>query len=247
MEGHYNVCPNVDFMATQPNYKGALTNYLTHPESMTFHLPDHMSLIEGALVEPAAVGIHAAKMAEDILGKSVVILGSGCIGLMTLQACKLKGATNIVMIDVLDNRLEKALDLGANAILKGDDPDLTTKVKELVGEYGADVVIETAGSIFTAKKALELVKRRGKILIVGTIPGDTPIDFLKINREVTIQTVFRYANDYSSTINLIASGKFDVESLADKFFDYSDTQEAFEFSVNNKRDLIKGVIILNEE
>lgn len=247
MEGHYNVCPNVDFMATQPNYKGALTNYLTHPESMTFHLPDHMSLIEGALVEPAAVGIHAAKMAEDILGKSVVILGSGCIGLMTLQACKLKGATNIVMIDVLDNRLEKALDLGANAILKGDDPDLTAKVKELVGEYGADVVIETAGSIFTAKKALELVKRRGKILIVGTIPGDTPIDFLKINREVTIQTVFRYANDYSSTINLIASGKFDVESLADKFFDYSDTQEAFEFSVNNKRDLIKGVIILNEE
>lgn len=247
MEGHYNVCPNVDFMATQPNYKGALTNYLTHPESMTFHLPDHMSLIEGALVEPAAVGIHAAKMAEDILGKSVVILGSGCIGLMTLQACKLKGATNIVMIDVLDNRLEKALDLGANAILKGDDPDLTAKVKELVGEYGADVVIETAGSIFTAKKALELVKRRGKILIVGTIPGDTPIDFLKINREVTIQTVFRYANDYSSTINLIASGKFDVESLADKFFDYADTQEAFEFSVNNKRDLIKGVIILNEE
>ena len=247
MEGHYNVCPNVDFMATQPNYKGALTNYLTHPESMTFHLPDHMSLIEGALVEPAAVGIHAAKMAEDILGKSVVILGSGCIGLMTLQACKLKGATNIVMIDVLDNRLEKALDLGANAILKGDDSDLTTKVKELVGEYGADVVIETAGSIFTAKKSLELVKRRGKILIVGTIPGDTPIDFLKINREVTIQTVFRYANDYSSTINLIASGKFDVESLADKFFDYADTQEAFEFSVNNKRDLIKGVIILNEE
>lgn len=246
LQGHYNVCPNVDFMATQPNYRGALTNYLTHPEAMTFSLPEKMSLIEGALVEPAAVGIHAAKMADDLLGKSVVILGAGCIGLMTLQACKLKGASNIIMIDVLDNRLQKALELGANSALRGDDPKLTDNIKELVGIYGADVVFETAGTSFTASKALEIVKRRGKILIVGSIPGSVPVEFLKINREVSIQTVFRYANDFSATINAIASGKFDVNSIADKFFDYEDTQKAFEFSVNNKKELIKGVIKINE-
>lgn len=242
LSGHYNVCPNVDFMATQPNYRGALTNYLTHPEAMTFHLPENMSLIEGALVEPAAVGIHAAKMAGDILGKTVVILGAGCIGLMTLQACKLKGASKIVVIDILDNRLNKAIELGATATLKGDDPQLTEKVKNIVGEYGADIVLETAGSAFTAKKALEVVKRRGKILIVGSIPDGVSIEFLKINREVTIQTVFRYANDFAVTINSIANGEFDVNSIADRFFNYQDTQKAFEFSVNNKKDLIKGVI-----
>ena len=242
LSGHYNVCPNVDFMATQPNYRGALTNYLTHPEAMTFHLPENMSLIEGALVEPAAVGIHAAKMAGDILGKTVVILGAGCIGLMTLQACKLKGASKIVVIDILDNRLNKAIELGATATLKGDDPQLTEKVKNIVGEYGADIVLETAGSAFTAKKALEVVKRRGKILIVGSIPDGVSIEFLKINREVTIQTVFRYANDFAATINSIANGEFDVNSIADRFFNYQDTQKAFEFSVNNKKDLIKGVI-----
>lgn len=242
LSGHYNVCPNVDFMATQPNYRGALTNYLTHPEAMTFHLPENMSLIEGALVEPAAVGIHAAKMAGDILGKTVVILGAGCIGLMTLQACKLKGASKIVVIDILDNRLNKAIELGATATLKGDDPQLTEKVKNIVGEYGADIVLETAGSAFTAKKALEVVKRRGKILIVGSIPDGVSIEFLKINREVTIQTVFRYANDFDATINSIANGEFDVNSIADRFFNYQDTQKAFEFSVNNKKDLIKGVI-----
>ena len=242
LSGHYNVCPNVDFMATQPNYRGALTNYLTHPEAMTFHLPENMSLIEGALVEPAAVGIHAAKMAGDILGKTVVILGAGCIGLMTLQACKLKGASKIVVIDILDNRLNKAIELGATATLKGDDPQLTEKVKNIVGEYGADIVLETAGSAFTAKKALEVIKRRGKILIVGSIQDGVSIEFLKINREVTIQTVFRYANDFAATINSIANGEFDVNSIADRFFNYQDTQKAFEFSVNNKKDLIKGVI-----
>lgn len=242
MEGHYNVCPDVDFMATQPNYKGALTNYLAHPADMTYHLPENMSIVEGALVEPAAVGIHAAEMAGDLLGKKVVILGSGCIGLMTVQSTKLMGASEIVVIDVLENRLKKAEELGATAIFDGRDEDLIDKVKTVVGEYGADVVFETAGAIPTAKMALQLVKRRGKVMVVGTIPGDTPIDFLKINREVSIQTVFRYANDYPKTINMISKSDFDVLSMVDKYFDYKDTQKAFEFSVNNKSDLIKGVI-----
>ena len=65
LSGHYNICPDVDFMATQPNYRGALTNYLVHPESFTYHLPDNMSMMEGALVEPAAVGMHAAERAAQ--------------------------------------------------------------------------------------------------------------------------------------------------------------------------------------
>lgn len=244
--GHYNLCPDVDFMATQPNYKGALTNYLTHPEDMTFHLPDNMSLIEGALVEPAAVGIHAGEMAGNLLGKKVVILGSGSIGLMTLQAVRLMGAAEIVMIDVLENRLNKAKELGATAIVNGDSENVVDKVKDIIGQDGADVVYETAGAIPTAKMTLQLVKRGGKIMIIGTIPGETPVDFLKINREVTIQTVFRYANDYPKTINFISQNVFDVKGTADKYFDYKDTQEAFDFSVNNKKDLIKGVICVDK-
>lgn len=87
LEGKYNICPDVDFMATQPNYRGALTHYLCHPESFTYKLPDNMDTLEGALVEPAAVGMHAAMLANVKPGKKIVILGAGCIGLMTLQAC----------------------------------------------------------------------------------------------------------------------------------------------------------------
>lgn len=84
LEGKYNICPDVDFMATQPNYRGALTHYLCHPESFTYKLPDNMDTMEGALVEPAAVGMHAAMLADVKPGKKIVILGAGCIGLMTL-------------------------------------------------------------------------------------------------------------------------------------------------------------------
>ena len=111
---------------------------------------------------------------------------------------------------------------------------------------GADIVFETAGSAVTVKQAPYLVMRGGKIMIVGTVPGDSAINFLKINREVTIQTVFRYANRYPVTIEAISSGRFDVKSMVTHIYDYRDVQQAFEESVNNKRDIIKGVIKISD-
>ncbi|HAW6558633.1 TPA: NAD(P)-dependent alcohol dehydrogenase, partial [Salmonella enterica subsp. enterica serovar Enteritidis] len=105
-----------------------------------------------------------------------------------------------------------------------------------------DIVFETAGSAVTTQQAPYLVMRGGKIMIVGTVAGDSAINFLKINREVSIQTVFRYANRYPVTIDAISSGRFDVKSMVTHIYDYKDVQRAFEESVNNKRDIIKGVI-----
>jgi L-iditol 2-dehydrogenase len=242
LEGKYNICPDVDFMATQPHYKGALTNYLTHPANMTYKLPDNMDTMKGALIEPAAVGMHAAIQADVKPGKKIVILGAGCIGLMTLQACKVMGATEIVMVDIIEKRLEMAKKLGAMEVINPKDADTVTRVKEILGDWGADIVFETAGAQVTAKQTPLLVMRGGKIMIVGTIPGETPINFLKINREVSIQTVFRYANNYPMTIQAISSGRFDVQSMVTNIYDYEDVQRAFEESVNCKQDIIKGVI-----
>lgn len=242
LEGKYNICPDVDFMATQPNYKGALTNYLVHPAMMTYKLPENMNTIEGALVEPAAVGMHAAMLAEVKPGKKIVILGAGCIGLMTLQACKVMGANEIVVVDILPKRLGMAKKLGAMEIVNSKEVDSVARVKEILGDLGADIVFETAGTQVTAKQTTLMVMRGGKIMIVGTIKGETPIDFLKINREVTIQTVFRYANSYPVTIEAIASGRFDVKSMVTNIYDYKDVQKAFEDSINCKQDIIKAII-----
>lgn len=246
LEGHYNICPDVDFMATQPNYKGALTNYLTHPERLTYKLPENMNTMEGALVEPAAVGMHAAMEADVKPGKKIVILGAGCIGLMTLQACRCMGATEIVVVDVIEKRLDMAKQLGAMEVINGMKENTVERAKELLGDWGADIVFETAGSKITAGQTTQLVMRGGKIMIVGTISGETPINFLSINREVKIQTVFRYANNYPMTIEAIASGRFDVKSMTTDIFDYQDVQRAFEESISRKSEIIKGVIKMED-
>lgn len=242
LSGHYNICPDVDFMATQPNYRGALTNYLAHPESFTYHLPDNMSMMEGALVEPASVGMHAAEVAGVKPGKKIAILGAGCIGLMTLQACRIMGASEIVVVDMISKRLDMAKKLGAMATVNSKEADAVSTVKELLGEYGADIVFETAGARATAMMTTQMVSRGGKIMIVGTISGETPINFLSINREVTIQTVFRYANNYPMTIDAISSGRFDVTSMVTDEYAYEDVQRAFEESLSRKAEIIKGVI-----
>lgn len=244
--GRYNLCLRMDFMATSPNYRGALTRYLAHPAHMTFRLPEGMDLMEGALVEPAAVGVHAAMNAGAGPGLSVAILGAGCIGLMTLQACKALGATEIVVVDMLKKRLDKALALGASAVVDASAEDTVQAVKRILGELGADIVFETAGSRATASLAPHIVMRGGKIMIVGTIPGDTPVNFLKINREVSIQTVFRYANRYPVTIGAIASGRIDVKSMVTDVYDFADTARAFRESVDRKSEIIKSVVRMEE-
>lgn len=247
LEGKYNICPDVDFMATQPNYRGALTNYLSHPARFTYKLPDTMSLVEGALVEPAAVGMHAASLAKVKPGQKIVILGAGCIGLMTLQACKTMGATEIVVVDVIEKRLDMAKKLGAMEVIDASAQNSVDGCRSILGAAGADIVFETAGSQVTAKQAVLMVARGGKIMIVGTIPGETPIDFLKINREVSIQTVFRYRNCYPQTIQAIASGQFDVASMVTNTYEYKDVQIAFEDSVSKSRDIIKSVVKMPTE
>ena len=158
-EGRYNLCPHVDFMATQPNYRGALTNYLCHPESFTYHLPESMSMMEGALVEPAAVGIHAAMLAGVKPGTRVAILGAGCIGLMTLQACRQMGASDILVSDILSKRLEMAKELGAAVVVNGTEEDAVAACKNAFSGENADIDFETAGSQITAKQALAMVAR----------------------------------------------------------------------------------------
>lgn len=246
LSGHYNICPDVDFLATQPNYRGALTNYITHPESLTYKLPDNMDTMEGALVEPAAVGMHAAMEADVKPGKKIVILGAGCIGLMTLQACRVMGATEIVVVDMIEKRLDMAKKLGAMETINGGKEDTVARAKEILGDLGADIVFETAGARATAAQTTKLVMRGGRIMIVGTVPGDTPVNFLSINREVKIQTVFRYANNYPMTIEAISSGRFDVKSMVTDIYDYKDVQRAFEESLSRKSEIIKGVIKIAE-
>lgn len=241
--GRYNLCPDVQFLATPP-VQGCYENYIAFPENMCFKLPDNISTKEGALVEPLSVGMHAANQGDVKLGDSVVILGAGCIGLVTLLACKAHGATDITVVDVIPKRLDYALKLGATRVINGREMDAVGEVDKLTDGAGVDKVFETAGSPITIQQTPYMVKNGGTIVLVG-ISAQEKIEynFAKIMaKEARIESVFRYRNIYPQAIAAIADGIIDVSGIVTHEFDFEDIQEAFDCAINNKDDVVKAVI-----
>lgn len=244
--GRYNLCPHVEFLATPP-YHGCIMNYIAFPENMAFKLPDNITSKEGALVEPLAVGIHAANQGDVKLGDTVVILGAGTIGLVTLLACKAKGATDITVVDVIPKRLEYAKRLGATRVINGAETDAVAEIEKQTGKSGVDVVIETAGSAVTISQTPYIVKNGGCIVLVGLAAKDIiEFNFAKIMaKEAQIKSVFRYRNIYPQAIKAIAQGIIDITGIVTHEFDFEDTAKAFDYVINNKQDVVKAVIKVN--
>ncbi|NLN66350.1 MAG: NAD(P)-dependent alcohol dehydrogenase [Clostridiaceae bacterium] len=241
--GLYNLCADVEFLATPP-YHGCLQNYIAFPENMCFKLPENVTTKEGALVEPLSVGIHAARQGNVSLGDRVVILGAGCIGLVTMLACKAFGATDLIVVDVIPKRLELAKEIGATHVINAAECDVLKEIDAITDGMGCDIVIETAGTKITYSQTSYIVRRGGTIVLVGLAPQDIiEFNFAKLmNKEAQIKTVFRYRNIYPQAINAIAEGIIDVKPIVTHEFDFEDTAKAFDFVIHHKNDVVKAVI-----
>ena len=241
--GLYNLCPDVRFFATPP-YHGVFTNYVAHPEDMCFKLPDNVSYVEGALIEPLSVGLHATRRGGVKLGDTVVIFGVGCIGLSTLLSSKARGATNIIVVDMMENRLQIAKKLGATYALNPQKINVIERINEITDGKGAHVVIETAGAAMTVKQTADVVKPGGTIVLVGMTPKDkVEFNFMKLmNKEGSIKTIFRYRNLYPTAINAISSGLINVKNIVSHEFDFKDTKIALDYVANNGDKVVKAVI-----
>lgn len=240
--GRYNLCPDVQFISCPP-YQGAMRNYLTHPAHLAYKLPDEVSSLEGALVEPLCVGMHAAQLGGVQLGDTVVILGAGCIGLTTLAACKARSASRIIVTDLFQNRLDKALEMGADYVINGREEDTLARVMELTNGEGANITFETAGNRITAAQTESLTKRGGTIVIVGNVMGDTPMNFYKIaHKELVIKTVHRYRNVFPLAVQAIADKRIDISRIATDCFAFDDGIQAFEKSLKDKQTVVKAIL-----
>ena len=241
--GHYNLCPDVVFLATPP-VQGCNEEYIAFPENMCFKLPDNVSTKEGALIEPLSVGFYASEQGGVKTGDTVVILGSGCIGLVTLLACKAHGAGKIIVADLVEARLQKAIELGATEVINSGKEDALKKIEELTNGRGADVVFETAGSPVTIAQTPFIVRRGGTITLVGiSAKEEITYNFAQImDKEATIKSVFRYRNIYPKAIAAVSSGAINVKGIVTHEFDLEHIQDAYDEAVNNKTDLVKAVI-----
>ncbi len=245
-EGRYNLCPDVEFLATPP-FDGAFVQYIKIREDFVFSIPDHLSYEEAALVEPFSVGIHAAARTGLQPGSTVAIMGMGPVGLMAVAAAKAYGAATIIVTDLEPLRLEAAKQMGASHIINIREQDPLEEIKTITNGKGVDVAWETAGNPTALQSALGSLRRGGKLAIVGLpaqdeIPLNVP--FIADN-EVDIYGIFRYANTYPKGINFLSSGIVDANKLITDKFALEQTQEAMERALNQKSECLKIVVYPN--
>lgn len=174
--GRYNLCPDVSFMATPP-VDGAWSEYVTIRSDFLFKLPEEMSFEEGALLEPLSVGLHAMNRGRVTPSDRLLITGLGPIGLLTIQAAKLYGVTEIYASDVEPFRLEKALELGATAVFNPLKEDLKEGIHLQTKGEGVDVVIETSGNSRVISETMTMVNRGGRVVLIG-LPIEEQIPFM---------------------------------------------------------------------
>lgn len=243
----YNLCPDVVFFATPP-VDGVFQEYVAHEADLCFKLPDNVSTLEGALIEPLAVGFHAAIQGEAHLGQRAVVMGAGCIGLVSMMALKARGVSEVYVVDIMEKRLEKALELGATGVINGAKEDVLERVKELTGGAGMDLVIETAGTEITTRQAIHMAKKGSNIVLVGySKSGEMTLPMsLVLDKELTFKTVFRYRHIYPMAIDAVAAGKVNLKGIVTDVFGLDEAQKAMDYSVNNKADIVKAVIRIAE-
>ena len=246
--GRYNLCPDVVFFATPP-VDGVFQEYVAHEAALCFKLPDNVSTLEGALIEPLAVGFHAAIQGDAHLGQRAVVMGAGCIGLVSMMALKARGVSEVYVVDIMEKRLDKALELGATGVINGAKEDVLEKVNELTDGAGMDLVIETAGTEITTRQAIHMAKKGSNIVLVGySKSGEMTLPMsLVLDKELTFKTVFRYRHIYPMAIDAVAAGKVNLKGIVTDIFGLDEAQKAMDYSVNNKADTVKAVIQIEQE
>ena len=241
--GHYNLCPQVKFFATPP-YDGCLMNYVSFPAEYAFKLPDKVSSVEGALVEPLAIGVNAALTGGVKLGDTVLIFGAGCIGLVTLLAAKAYGASKVIVSDVIPLRLEVAKKLGA-IVVNSREEDLLARVLELTGGRGADVVLDCAGFSQTVADAVRAARPAAHIVIVGL--GADELNGIPLGaisaKELVLTSIFRYKNLYPTAISAIESGAIDISGIVSGTYPFDEAPEAFRTACECATETVKNVIV----
>ncbi|AXI10431.1 butanediol dehydrogenase [Oceanobacillus zhaokaii] len=212
-KGDYNLCEvsNVGFLGLSDD--GGFAEFAVADAKHFHKLPETMSLEEGALVEPTAVAFHAVRNSGLKVGESAAIFGAGPIGLLLLLCAKAAGAAETFVVDISQERLEKAKELGATHVINPMEENAEEKIMAITGK-GVEVAFEAAGAQPTFTSALAALRKKGTLLVVAGFSKEVSIDpNALLFKEAKIEFSLAYANDFPTVIKSIAEGKLDVRKV----------------------------------
>ena len=241
LQGHPNLCPGVRF-AGHGEQDGGLREHMIWPEDRLYPLPDSLSLVEGALLEPLGVALHAIDLAKIQVGMRVGVIGCGPIGLMVIQLLHLRGASQILATEKLPHRLDAAKQFGATQVIQAQEGAEIPEILAATGGEGLDVCIEVAGENQAVEAAIEAASPGACVVLVG-IPTEDQTYFRASSarrKGLTIKLCRRMKHTYPRAIQLVASRQVDVASLVTHHFSLEDYGHAIQTAIH--REGLKVVI-----
>lgn len=242
--GIYNLDPAVRFWATPPIH-GCLRPEVVHPADFTFAVPDNVSQAEAAMVEPLAVGLHAANKAQISPGDVALVTGAGPIGLLTALSVLSAGCSQVFITDVVTEKLNLARSLGPITALHAIDDDIHGQILAATEGWGVDVVFEASGNARAAAGVFDVLCPGGTVVYVGMPLEPIAYDVVAAQvKEARVEHVFRYAHVFPRALALMAGGGLDVKPLITDRFDFDDSIKAFEFAAAMPPSSVKAQIEL---
>ena len=240
--GKYNLCENLKVMGFQTT--GTASEFFVVDSSKVTPLPDNFSFDDGAMIEPLAVTIHAAKRFQELKGAKVVILGAGPIGILLSQSVKALGADKVLITDVSDYRLELAKKIGADYAFNTKTNDFGEILYNSFGPDKADVIYDCAGNDFSMGEAIKYARKGSTIILVAVFGKKANIDLAVLNdHELDLNTSMMYTHiDYLDAIKFVSEGKIKLKPLQTKHFSFKEYLKAYQYIDENRETTMKVLI-----
>ena len=240
--GKYNLCESLKVMGFQTT--GTASEYFAVDQSKIDVLPEAMDYNEGAMIEPLAVTVHAAKRAGDVKGLNVCVLGCGPIGILLIQSLKAFGAAKVLATDVSDYRLELAKQCGADVTINTKNAEFGRAMLDAFGPDKADIIYDCAGNDITMDQAIQNARKGSTIILVAVYAGLAHCDLAKLNdSELDLNTTMMYRHeDYVDAIRLVGEGKIQLKPLMSRHFAFQDYLAAYQYIDGNRENTMKVLV-----
>lgn len=240
--GKYNLCEELKVMGFQTT--GTASEYFAVDASKVTPLPENLTYNEGAMIEPLAVTVHAARRFPEMEGAKVAILGAGPIGILLSQSCKALGAKEVLITDISDHRLALARECGADVTVNTARESFGDAMVAAFGPDKADVIYDCAGNDITINDAIRCARKGSTIILVAVFGKMATCDLAVLNdHELDLNTTMMYRHeDYVEAISLVSAGKIQLKPLMSKHFAFRDYKAAYEYIDNNRETTMKVLI-----
>jgi L-iditol 2-dehydrogenase len=215
--GQVNLCDNRRVLGVScDDYKldGAFAEYVTVPQHIVYPLPNNITFDEAAMVEPLSIALHAVKRSNVSINDTAMVIGSGMIGLLVIQLLKIAGCKKVIAVDILQSRLDMANKFGASVLLNSNEIDVSTEINKLTSNKGVDIAFEVVGITSSLKTAIASVKKGGSVILVGNLKKEVDLPLQSVvTRQITLSGSCASSLEYEDCLDLIASGRVDVQSF----------------------------------